>query len=286
MRRGAAIAFSALLHLGALAFLALNALSRSAPAVREPPQIELVFSARPRSPAETPAAAAAANTAPRTATRSASTLTPAAPPPPSPAVAPSLPLPPPPAPSTGSGSGPPPSGAGAAGMGAGAGVSGDMRGALRGLLGCAPGDPLRLSPGERARCDQRLGEVARTAPRVDPIPTEKRAYYDAVAAAYAAVREGGGTPGRVPVGPPGPQRGQVNLYIPAVGCLMRFGAPRGWKSYHDRPPHSLKLGRLPCFITPPQAAGTEESGVEATASLRERADDAAHMKALDVPPRS
>ena len=145
-----------------------------------------------------------------------------------------------------------------------------------------------LSPAERTRCAERLGLAARTAPKVDAIPAEKRAYYDAVAAAY--------TDARAP--PSNAPRWAVNgartdlladkggLWIPMVTCATKFGAPRGWKSYHDVPPHSLKVGKLgglPCFIAPPQGRGTEESGVEAPASLRERTDDAAHMKALDPP---
>ena len=169
-----------------------------------------------------------------------------------------------------------------------AGAAGDVTGLLRGLLGCSHAQTMDLTPAERARCAERLGLASRTAPRIDPIPAEKRASYDAVAAAYARTNA---PPGNAPSWFAGAPRAGLladrgGLTIPLPVCGMRFGVPRGWKSYHDLPPHALKLARfgpLKCFVPPPAGRGFEESGVEAPASLRERADDAAHMKALDAP---
>ena len=147
---------------------------------------------------------------------------------------------------------------------------------------------MNLTSAERAKCSEALGLASRTAPRVDPIPAEKRAYYDAVADAYAKAHAPPGNAPRWLVGKPasGVLADRGGLTIPLVGCEMKFGVPRGYKTYHDVPPHALKLaklGSLSCFVPPPSGRGFEESGVQAPASLRERTDDAAHMKALDAP---
>ena len=167
-----------------------------------------------------------------------------------------------------------------------------MQAALRGLLGCAHEGALDLTAGEKARCAARLGVALRYPPPVDPVPTEKRAYYDAVAKAYADKHA---PPGNAPswfVGRPSAAAGvfadRGGLTIPFAACALKFSAPRGWKTYHELPPHALKLaklGPLKCFVPPPSGRGFEESSVQDPASLRERTDDAAHMRALDPPPQ-
>ena len=125
---------------------------------------------------------------------------------------------------------------------------------------CAPEDLALLTDAERQHCrnqidaesgrrmargaDERLAKrlaALSSAPRVDVIPGEKRAYYDAVAAAYAQQSHG----------PP-----MAGLQ-PGVGCSIKFSGLTIIKS--KPPPNSLHLG--PCFIAPPQGFLTEESGV-------------------------
>ena len=83
--------------------------------------------------------------------------------------------------------------------------------------------------------EHRAKEVAQAMAtrRIDHIPAEKRAYYDAVAQAYDQQSHGPPMAGR----------------NPGFAC--------GGKQ-----PHSLRLGPLPCFITPPQGFLTEESGLD------------------------
>jgi hypothetical protein len=101
--------------------------------------------------------------------------------------------------------------------------------------------------------------------KVDSIPPEKRAYYDAVQKAYQDIRHYG-TPDTVLTHLPGAE-GMADARIsimpghpPGPGCGMTFGGPRGAKP-QGPPPHSLhfKLGPLTCVLTPPQGVLTEES---------------------------
>ena len=291
-RAAPAVAASLLAHVGALAWLALTLPRPATPPAAAQPEFKVRLSRPPASAGAegAPRSRRVARSTALTATTEARRTTAPAQPAPSTAIAPppvAKPSPTPPslskAPAPGA-QGPP-----AAAEGGGAGLTaGDLRGLLRGALGCDHAQLMDLSPAERARCAERLGLASRTAPRIDPIPAEKRAYYDAVADAYAKARAPPGNAPRMFGAAPGrtalDDRG--GLMIPMPVCAMKFGIPRGYKSYHDVPPHALKLGKLgpiPCFIPPPQGRWTEESGVEAPASLRERTDDAAHMKALDPP---
>jgi hypothetical protein len=107
---------------------------------------------------------------------------------------------------------------------------------------CEPEDLALLTDEEKTHCRSQIDadqgrRLAREAdarrmkqfanlkdvPDMDRIPPEKRAYYDAVVAAYKS--EGHG---------------------PGIMC----GA--------GKPPHSLRIGPLPCFITPPHGFLTEE----------------------------
>jgi hypothetical protein len=46
-----------------------------------------------------------------------------------------------------------------------------------------------------------------------------------------------------------------------LGCVGKFGGGHGLK--WEKPPHALKLGPLPCYITPPQGFLTPEADVPA-----------------------
>lgn len=163
-----------------------------------------------------------------------------------------------------------------------------MRGFLRATVGCDHRDGVGLTRVEREHCNEIAGARGQIGPRIGGVPDEKRAYYDQVAAAYAAMRYptpvargpafGTGAAGAY-ADPPTAMPG----HMPGIGCRLPLGKPRGWKGGHDGPAHSLKLG--PCFISPPQGVLTEEADVRPPASLRERTEDAAHMKALDAPSR-
>jgi hypothetical protein len=118
-----------------------------------------------------------------------------------------------------------------------------VRRALRTALACAPSSAQNLDDEGRAACRKRLNEAAAAIgdARVDTITPEKRAYYDAVAKAY-----------QDPTG---------TTHLPGVGCALPFGIPKGWKPSGRKPPHSLKLGPLPCYIVPPKGFLTEEADI-------------------------
>ena len=156
-------------------------------------------------------------------------------------AAPTAPTTAPPAPSqtAGAGQGPP---------SASEGTDGRVANALRGLVGCSQTGLLSLTPEERSACDQARTRQADAAKgKVDPLPLQKRVYYDAVQQAYAATHDPR-TP--VPV-KAGDQTWYSTAHGPSVGCKL------GGKG---APTNSLKLG--PCFIAPPQGVLTEESAVQ------------------------
>ncbi len=105
---------------------------------------------------------------------------------------------------------------------------GKARAALRGALGCAHPELVKLTDAERAACARKM--AAGIDPNVAwpaPIAPEKRAWFDASVASH-------NEPG----------------HLPAFGCAMGFD---GLKLIKPRaPPHSVKLGPLPCFIVPPK----------------------------------
>jgi len=128
--------------------------------------------------------------------------------------------------------------------GGGAGASQDaLRRALHAAFACAPSNLQNLDDDARAACRKRLieGAAAMGEAKVDTIPPEKRAYYDAVAKAY--------------------QDPTATAHLPGVGCALPFGIPKGWKPSHRNPPHSLKLGPLPCYVVPPKGFLTEEADI-------------------------
>lgn len=116
----------------------------------------------------------------------------------------------------------------------------DLGRIFRANLGCSDPSGLRLTADERARCAQKLGQGARQAAVLQtPIDPGKRAWFDAAHAAYALN--------------PDPMDGAT----PVFGCAVRFGGPH--KKF--KPPHSLKVPGLPCYLIPPRGKLTEESAV-------------------------
>ncbi len=124
-----------------------------------------------------------------------------------------------------------------------AGSEDAARRALRAALACAPSNVQNLDEEARAACRQRLSDaaIAMGDARVDTIPPEKRAYYDAVVKAY--------------------KDPTATAHPPGLGCALPFGIPKGWKPSGRKPPHSLKLGPLPCYVVPPKGFLTEEADV-------------------------
>lgn len=142
---------------------------------------------------------------------------------------------------------------------------------LRGSrIGCA--NPALLSDKERERCETRLEQGSKLARYIPtPIPAERRAYYDAIVKAKEPPKASNvvQTAGRQLV----PQAGLSGLLAsegnatrsmggsaPGLGCALAFGGPKGtggWK----KPPHGLKLGPLPCFVTPPSGPLSPEAHI-------------------------
>jgi hypothetical protein len=135
-----------------------------------------------------------------------------------------------------------------------------VRAALRSRVGCDYGQTANLTPDERDRCNQHAAQTAKLGPNyIDAIPPEKRAYYDAVQAAYLASRN-----------PSAPFYRDANGNIrtwggpPAVGCTLR---------QHFRPGASVSdkikatgmiavpVGPLSCGLQLPQGSMTPELAI-------------------------
>jgi hypothetical protein len=140
------------------------------------------------------------------------------------------------------------------------GVGTGTQGALRAGIGCDLAYTVHLTAEERDRCNQHLAEEAKRGPSyIDAIPPEKRAYYDAVQAAYQAARD-----------PAAPLYKDANGNIrswggpPAAGCAFRR---------HYRPGATLSdkikatgmigvpIGPLSCGLKLPQGSMTPELGI-------------------------
>ncbi len=143
---------------------------------------------------------------------------------------------------------------------AGAGSTGDLAAALRGGgFACGSERDARLSPEERARCQEKLGALARNArPLPATIDVEKRAYYAAVAEAY---RNRGQMVPLTARGAGGMFATEDSIHLghgPRAGCSWKFGpnadkAPKG-------PPNALRAGH--CFIQPPVGSLTPEADLQ------------------------
>ena len=139
-------------------------------------------------------------------------------------------------------------------------VGAGVRAALRSRVGCDYAHTANLTPDEKDRCNQHAAETAKLGPKyIDVIPPEKRAYYDAVQAAYQASRN-----------PAQPFYRDANGNIhswggpPAVGCTFK---------QHFRPGASLSdkikatgmiavpVGPLSCGLKLPQGSMTPELGI-------------------------
>ena len=145
-----------------------------------------------------------------------------------------------------------------------AGVGTGLLGALRSSIGCDIGRTAHLTPEEKDRCNQRMGEEAHKGPKfIDTIPAEKRAYYDAVQAAYQAAAD--------PMHPfIRDKYGNVQPWGkgPGVGCGMKFGGPPqppDHRSVTDKIKATgllgIDLGPLRCGIVIPQGSMTPEIGI-------------------------
>jgi hypothetical protein len=118
-----------------------------------------------------------------------------------------------------------------------------------------------LAPEEKERCLERYGMNARKGPAfIDPIPQEKRAYYDAVQAAYQAAADPAHPFIRGPTGEVEPWGNG-----PGVGCGMKFGGPPqkpDHRSLTDRIKAEggilVNVGPLRCGLILPQGSLTPE----------------------------
>lgn len=136
---------------------------------------------------------------------------------------------------------------------------GSLAAALRaGGLGCGSERDARLSPEERARCQEKLGALALKAPSLSaPIDPAKRAYYDAVAEAY---RDRGQMVPLTARGAGGIFGSEESIHLghgPRVGCSVKFG-PNARKTPKG-PPNALRAG--PCFIQPPNGSLSPEADI-------------------------
>jgi len=123
---------------------------------------------------------------------------------------------------------------------------------------CAREHLARMTAEQRGECDKRLARDYTEGARrhVDRIPAEKRAYYDAVTAAYEEQRKGLPTGWYPQHDGPGWARGprgmDVNVGI-HLRCPFGAGSAKG---------DGIKVGPLPCAIHPPQGFLTEEAGIK------------------------
>lgn len=124
----------------------------------------------------------------------------------------------------------------------------DLRGFLRATMGCSHKDDLHLTDAEHTRCDRGFGLAARTAPHLDAIPPEKRAYYDAVAEAYRSARDATFVPpDHIGKGPKG----------------LDVGGGVHPKCFGMRPPNAIHIPGTSCWIVPQRGVLTEELGLPA-----------------------
>ncbi len=136
-------------------------------------------------------------------------------------------------------------------------------GLAAGASDCAPEDLVLLTEAEKTRCrnaidadkgrqrargaDERLAkQVAKlkAVPRIDNIPAEKRAYYDAVAAAYDQQAHG----------PP------MAGHLPQIACPMSIPLLSGVEINKNI---FEKKKKGPCRVVPPQGMLTEEWDIPA-----------------------
>ena len=124
-------------------------------------------------------------------------------------------------------------------------------------VGCA--NLSLLTERERVRCEDRLAAGATREKYIaPPLPPERRAYYDALARAKQPAHASPMIPYKTP--PPTAGTGgslaalqtKNDVQVPLVGCKL------GQK----KKPNSLKLGALPCFISPPEGPLTVGANIQ------------------------
>jgi len=114
-----------------------------------------------------------------------------------------------------------------------------LAGLLRGSFGCSEAKFLKLAQAEQDRCERfRRAHVDPNLQLPALIPPEKRAWFEAALASRHS-------PGRLPAFGCGVLIDGVHLKIPKT------------------PPHSLKLGPLPCYVLPPKGPLDDEVDAEA-----------------------
>ena len=115
---------------------------------------------------------------------------------------------------------------------------GKVRSLLRGSVGCTEAAFAHLNEKELDRCAKwRQAHIDPNLQIPAPIAPEKRAWFDAVLAAR-------NSPGRPPLLACGVLIDGIRLKLPKT------------------PPHSLKLGPLPCFVVPPKGPLDDEVDVQ------------------------
>jgi hypothetical protein len=143
---------------------------------------------------------------------------------------------------------------------------------LRGSrVGCA--NPSLLSEAEQLRCQDELEKGSKLAKYIPtPIPAERRAYYDAIvkekrATPNSAIVPSAGSKGAIAAAGPsifaaagGNATRGMGGQTPGFACKFAFGGPKGTNGY-KKPPNSLRLGRLPCAITPPTGPLSPEANI-------------------------
>jgi hypothetical protein len=141
-------------------------------------------------------------------------------------------------------------------------VSGDVipdervRNALKGLLGCQPNQIGPLDEKAKLNCDKKLIAAGRTASPIDPIPSEKRDYYDAVVATREALRHGpiqGTTAQAFPDAVSGYYNHGTSFSM-GYHCTIKFGAGAAEANKQA----GVRVGFPPCPIKPPKGSSLQE----------------------------
>ena len=97
---------------------------------------------------------------------------------------------------------------------------------LRGALGCAHPELVKLTEPERAGCARRLASgIDPNVAWLAPMAPEKRAWLDASAAAHNALPR-----------------------TPHAGCAVLFNGTKLYKA--PRPQNAIRLGPAPCYLLP------------------------------------
>lgn len=165
--------------------------------------------------------------------------------------------------------------------GAGSGSDGDTLRALAALFAYHGGGG-DLDPASLARCEAGRLQASREAPHVDAVPAEKRAYYDAVAAAHEDER------GFRPVGAyfdPRENRGPSGARSHGVdaGSGYRCEIALGHGAAEANRRAGVRWAVPPCAPKPPVGSLTYEARAPPPLTAREQAADTRDASRLDAP---